>query len=352
MTDRAMALRSVTPKIVRPLGGEAALTLSAAAPVALGRPFLISLILALGVSSLIVALARHPSSQAAKLSVVAPTLVQRVIRSDERSAPNLMTASLRLDPAPLADLPPPGEEGALTLPEELPDPNEIVRFGSRQVKRWLIDTLLLAARTVDSDPALLMAIADKESSFSPTAKARTSSAEGLFQFIDRTWLMVLREFGPKHGLAAEAAAITVDSDGDPVVADGAMRARILRLRRDPKLAAIMAAEMLKRDSERIAQRVGRSLSSGEIYLAHFLGPHDAERFLTKVENEPSAAAAKLLPRPARANRSIFFAAARRRAKSLSVADVHRKFEDMMQTRIERFRSVNQFAGVAADATAR
>jgi len=233
------------------------------------------------------------------------------------------------------------------------DPDELIPFSGRSIPRWLVHSILKAAHVTGVDPVYMMTLADVESSLSPEAKAPTSSAQGLFQFIDRTWLMVLREFGPKHGFAAESAAITVDSDGDPVVADGAMRARILRLRRDPKLAAIMAAEMLKRDSERIAQRVGRSLSSGEIYLAHFLGPHDAERFLTKVENEPSAAAAKLLPRPARANRSIFFAAARRRAKSLSVADVHRKFEDMMQTRIERFRRVNQFAEVAAsDATAR
>ncbi len=342
-----MAPYGVTDRVVRPLGGEAALTFSAAAPIAIGRPFFVSLILALGLSSVIAALGRHSDpAKAFKLSVAAPTIVQRVIRRDEESDPRF-AASLRFDPAlPVWESEPPADN-PLASPEEPRDPNEILRFGSRQVKRWLIDTLLSAARTVDSDPALLMAIAEKESSFSPTAKARTSSAEGLFQFIDSTWLMVVRAFGAKHGLAAEAAAITVDSDGDLSVADGAMRARILRLRRDPRLAAIMAAEMLKRDSERIARRVGRSLSSGEVYLAHFLGPVDAERFLAKVGDEPNAVAAKLLPRPARANRPIFFASRRRRAKSLSVAEVHRKFEEMMQARVERFRDAEQVASVAA-----
>jgi hypothetical protein len=342
-----MAPYGVSDRVIRPRGGEAALAFSAAAPMAMGRPFFVSLILALGLSSVIVALGRHSdSTKVFKLSVAAPTIVQKIIRRDDESAPTV-TATLRLDSAlPIwgSELPP--ADNSLTIPEETRNPNEIVRFGSRQVKRWLIDTLLSAARTVDSDPALLMAIADKESSFSPTAKARTSSAEGLFQFIDRTWLMVVREFGAKHGLAAEAAAITVDSDGDPSVADGAMRAKILKLRRDPRLASIMAAEMLKRDSERIAQRVGRSLSSGEIYLAHFLGPNDAQRFIAKLDDEPNAVAAKLLPKPARANRPIFFAAVRRRrAKSLSIAEVHRKFEEMMQARIERFRGVDQVAGI-------
>jgi hypothetical protein len=119
-----------------------------------------------------------------------------------------------------------------------------------------------------------------------------------------------------------------------------MRTRIMRLRRDPRLAALMAAEMLKRDSDKIAQRIGRSLTSGEVYLAHFLGPVDAARFIASVDDQPNAVAARLLPRPARANRPIFFAAARRRrAKSLSVAEVHHKFEEMMQTRLNRFRSV-------------
>jgi transglycosylase-like protein with SLT domain len=343
MPDYAMAPHGAAVRVVRPLGGEAAISCSAA-PVALGRPFFVSVVLALGLSSVIVALGRNvDSTRLSRLAVAAPTIVQRIMRRDDDSLPVVKTA-IRLDlpPLPLESDPPLDDAPALPNQDTL-NPNAKLRFGSRHIERWLVDTLRDAARTVDADPALLMAIADKESSFSPTAKARTSSAEGLFQFIDRTWLRVVRDFGAKHGLEAEAAAIAYDSDGYLAVADGAMRARIMRLRRDPRVASIMAAEMLKRDSEQIAQRVGRSLSSGEVYLAHFLGPVDAARFIAKVEDQPNAVAAKLLPRPARANRPIFFASRRRRAKSLSVAEVHRKFEEMMQTRLERFRSVDQGA---------
>ena len=55
------------------------------------------------------------------------------------------------------------------------------------------------ARVTGVDPAYLMALADKESSLLPDNKARTSSAEGLFQFIESTWLEGLRRYGPKHG---------------------------------------------------------------------------------------------------------------------------------------------------------
>ena len=237
------------------------------------------------------------------------------------------------------------------------DPNDILEFGPMKIRRHIVQTIVKAAQAVQTDPVLLMAVADKESSFITAVQAKTSSATGLFQFIERTWLGVVRDFGEKYGLVQEAALVTQDGNGKPVIADGAERARVLDMRRDPYLSALLAGEMLKRDAARIAQTIGRELSLGEVYLAHFLGPNDAQDFLSKVEDKPSAAAAALLPGPARANRTIFFAAhaARgRRAKkatSLSVAQVHEKFEAMMNTRGDRYRDVESVAGVMAYADA-
>ena len=225
----------------------------------------------------------------------------------------------------------------------------ILQFGPMRIKRELVETVVRAARDTNTDPTLLMSIADKESSFAPGVKASTSSATGLFQFIDSTWLRVVRDFGAQHGLEREAAIID-GPDEKPFVSDAAARQRILALRNDPYLSATLAAEMLKHDAAHISSRIGRDLTGGETYLAHFLGPGDAEKFITKVVEEPKYAAPRLLPRPARANRSIFYAAAHRRARSLSVADVHRKFETMMGLRTERYREVEKLTGVSAYAT--
>jgi hypothetical protein len=233
------------------------------------------------------------------------------------------------------------------------DPNDILEFGPMKIRRHLVQKIVRAAQAVQTDPVLLMAVADKESSFKTEVQAQTSSATGLFQFIERTWLGVVRDFGPKYGLTQDAALVVTGDNGRPVVNDPAERTRILELRRDPYLSALMAGEMLKRDAARIALRIGRDLSLGEIYLAHFLGPDDAEAFLATVVDKPKAAAAQMLPGPARANKTIFFAAqrGRRKATSLSVAQVHEKFEAMMSARGARYRDVRSVAGIMAYADA-
>jgi soluble lytic murein transglycosylase-like protein len=52
--------------------------------------------------------------------------------------------------------------------------------------------------------SLLVETARRESALNPNARAGTSSATGLFQFIDSTWLDMVRRHGADHGLGAEA----------------------------------------------------------------------------------------------------------------------------------------------------
>ncbi|MDJ1158417.1 transglycosylase SLT domain-containing protein [Chelatococcus sp. SYSU_G07232] len=267
-----------------------------------------------------------------------PATVEETI--DAVAAAALPASDAAIDRAPYDAL---IEEVSLPGPA---DPEQVLTFGPMRIKRGLVETILRAARATETDPALLMAIADKESSFATAVEARTSSAAGLFQFIERTWLTVVRDFGARHGRLKEATEIAT-VDGDPVVADPETRARILSLRTDPYLATVLAAEMLKRDAGRIAARIGRELTVGETYLAHFLGPDDAERFIAQLAEKPGSVAARLLPRPARANRPIFFARKGKKAKGLSVAEVHRKFEDMMGRRLDRYRSVQELTGATA-----
>lgn len=225
------------------------------------------------------------------------------------------------------------------------DPNQLLTFGPIRIRRHLVDLIVRAGRIVGADPTLLMAVADKESSFSTAVQAKTSSATGLYQFIEQTWLGVIFEFGRKHGLAAEAALISRNGR-QFVVADANERQRILDLRREPYLSALLAAEMLKRDTLRLEKAMGRHLTGGEIYLIHFLGPDAAQTFIATMEETPGASAAELLPRPAQANRPIFYAEAGGETKTLSVSEVHKKFNEMIRVRLDRYKVVRGGAAPA------
>ena len=161
-----------------------------------------------------------------------------------------------------------------------------------------------AARTgVDFD--FLLAQARVESGLDPAARAKTSSASGLFQFIDSTWLGTVRKHGAAHGLGHLAAAIGSGPNG-PFVADPALRQQILSLRHDPQLASVMAGALAQDNRAALVPVLGRDPDAAELYLAHFLGSGGATRFLGALQEDPSRSAAALFPRQAAANRAIFY----------------------------------------------
>lgn len=157
---------------------------------------------------------------------------------------------------------------------------------------------------VDFDYLLQTAI--RESSLNPSAKAQTSSATGLFQFIESTWLEVMKSDGPRLGYQQYADAITVDGDGDYVVADKSLRQEILKLREEPQVAADLAAAFTRNNGDYLHQRFGRMPSAGELYIAHFLGARGAEKMFVAGLSDPDQIASKLFPKQAKANPSIFY----------------------------------------------
>lgn len=161
-----------------------------------------------------------------------------------------------------------------------------------------------AARATGVDFSLLLETARRESALNPNARAATSSATGLFQFIESTWLDMVRRHGNDHGLGAYAQQISV-RDGRAYVADPQARAEILALRTDPDAAARMAGELAQENAAFLQSRLGRPPNAGELYAAHVMGPSGAARLIEAAANgAPSAAA--IFPREAAANRGLFF----------------------------------------------
>jgi len=152
----------------------------------------------------------------------------------------------------------------------------------------------------------LVKTAARESSFDPQAKARTSSATGLFQFIESTWLETMKQAGPEHGLGKYADQIEQTSSGKYRVKDPEVRREILDLRKDPEIASVLAGELTQKNAAQLSRKLGRSPTDGELYMAHFLGASGANRLISATRDNAEMRADKLFPAQARANRSIFY----------------------------------------------
>ena len=163
-----------------------------------------------------------------------------------------------------------------------------------------------AADQTGADFDYLLNTAMRESSLNPDAKAATSSATGLFQFVEQTWLGTMQRHGADHGLGDYANAIKVGKDGHYTVADRGLRQEILALRKDPKIASLMAGELTNDMRGDMETALGRNVSPGELYVAHFLGPQAAVKMIKTAETNPAASAASLFADAAASNSNIFY----------------------------------------------
>lgn len=151
------------------------------------------------------------------------------------------------------------------------------------------------------DFSYLMHKAAQESSFDANAKAKTSSATGLYQFIEKTWLKMVKDHGATYGLGKYASQI----NDDLTVKDQSIKTQILDLRKDPQTSAIMAAEFTKENQDQLQSAVGGKIGETELYMAHFMGAGGATKFLNAMKSNPGQIASTLFPKEASANPGVF-----------------------------------------------
>ena len=166
-----------------------------------------------------------------------------------------------------------------------------------------------AANKTGVDFGYLLQQAKAESSFNPQAKAKTSSASGLFQFLESTWMDMVDRHGDKHGIDKTAA-----------------REDILALRDNPRVASIMAAEFASDNARALQRDWGGSIGATERYFAHFLGASGAASFLKARDQGGHMNAAAIFPHAAKANEAVFFDQGRARSLDEVYAFFDQKFQ--------------------------
>ncbi len=163
-----------------------------------------------------------------------------------------------------------------------------------------------AARATGASFDYLLATAKVESDLNPNLTMRSSTATGLFQFLEQTWLGTLKQAGPALGYGNYANAITKTSSGRYEVADPALRREIMELRKDPNANALLGGAFTQQNAAVLAQRIGHKPSEGELYIGHFFGPYAGARAINLAASNPTARAADIFPAAARANGPIFY----------------------------------------------
>ena len=182
-----------------------------------------------------------------------------------------------------------------------------------------------AAQSTGISFEYLLTTAKIESNLNPSAQASTSSAKGLYQFIDQTWLGTMKQDGAALGLGRYADAITRAQDGHYEVADPAMRAAILRLRTDPQASAMLAGALTRNNASLVGANIGRQPTNGELYIAHFLGADGAGKLINGAASRPQASAAAMFPHAAAANHNIFYD---NHGRARSVGEVYGKLTSL------------------------
>ncbi|MBB3877665.1 lytic transglycosylase domain-containing protein [Sphingomonas pseudosanguinis] len=193
--------------------------------------------------------------------------------------------------------------------------------------------IALASSRTGVDFGYLLGQAKLESGLNANARAGTSSASGLYQFVEQSWLAVLKKHGAEHGLGW--AADSIGQSGGRYYVSGGARNAVMGLRNDPTAASLMAAEHASDNKAALESTLGRETNGTDLYMAHFLGLGGATKFLSKLASSPQTTGAALFPAAARANRSVFYAS---NGQPRTVADIYDRF-------------ANKLAGSSADSDA-
>lgn len=172
-------------------------------------------------------------------------------------------------------------------------PKNLYKMGSPQA---FIHTASLESG-IDND--ILLKIAKAESSLDPTAQAKTSSAGGLYQFIDSTWKGMVDKYGEKYGI----------DETDKM---------------DPHANALMGALFIKDNANYIKKRTGKKPDARDLYLAHFSGAGTAVKAIKAIQDTPNAPADSVWSKGAiKANKSIFY----KNQKLRTVSEVYKRLTD-------------------------
>lgn len=175
---------------------------------------------------------------------------------------------------------------------------------ARRIPAEFVEAVRSASRIAGVRFSSLMAQLARESDFQPDARNPASSATGPAQFLEGTWLTMIRRYGAAYGLGHAARSVS-EATGRPDIQDPTLKAEVLALRQVPQLAAIMAARYLASVASDMHRLLGRRPTAAEARMGYLLGAGGAAQLLRAARRTPSRPAREILPDAALANPTLF-----------------------------------------------
>ena len=210
----------------------------------------------------------------------------------------------------------------------------------------IIDTLYRTSRNTGVDFKLLVVTAMIESDLGRMTISSSSSARGIYQFIEPTWLVLMKRYGERIGYKAYADMIEINKKTrQPQVTHGGiiMRQKILDLRYNKRIASLVKAYQIK-DEERVLKsfKNGQNINITDHYIAHMLGLSLARTFYQLKQSESAVILSNLKNRKFHEaislNRSFFYNA---NGSGLNASDAYGQFEKKIATKFKILDAVNK-----------
>ena len=179
--------------------------------------------------------------------------------------------------------------------------NKPIDGRNREEVKKRIETI---ATKTGNDPEQMATIAACESGLNPNAASRDSTAKGLFQFVDDTWEYQKAKYGKKYDIDPNTPATDVNAN------------------------ICLASEYIKQNRRGLSD-VKSNPNLTDIYLAHFLGLTGAKKFL---KSDSDAIGAEVLPKAAKANKSIFYS----NGRALTVSEIYQNLSRKLLSKAKEY----------------
>jgi hypothetical protein len=218
-----------------------------------------------------------------------------------------------------------------------------IDFDKRELKPQIFQSIISAANEVDFDPALLLTMAWFESKMDDKIDNKKSSAVGLFQFTSETWVETIYKYGRKHNLDRFVDVIYKDKKGHYHIKNERNKNVLLALRNNPKISAIMAAEMMKTNKNLVEDKIGNKVKGKDAYLIHVLGPGGASKFFESLHKRPNIPSSLLFPLEVKKNPHLFVEKkeiGNKKTKRIrTISESHEFVADMISKQMDRYKNM-------------